>query len=51
MLEDKKRLAKAGLDSDEVGKIWRSFLRLPKSVGWSRPWALYVLAAWCEINL
>jgi len=51
VLEEKGRLAKAELDSVEAGKIWRRFLRSPPSVGWSRPWALYVLATWCEINL
>ena len=51
VFEDKGRLAKADLDSDEAGKIWERFLRSPQSVGWSRPWALYVLATWCEINL
>jgi asparagine synthase (glutamine-hydrolysing) len=51
VLEDKRRLAKAELDSNEVGKIWRRFLLSPQSVGWSRPWALYVLATWCEKNL
>jgi asparagine synthase (glutamine-hydrolysing) len=51
VLEDKGRLAKAGLDSDEAGKIWQRFLGSPQAIGWSRPWALYVLAIWCEINL
>ena len=51
VLEDGRRLAKARLDPHEVGKIWRRFLRSPQSVGWSRPWALYVLATWCEKNL
>ena len=31
-------------------KIWRDFLDKPRAVGWSRPWSLYVLAKWCEIN-
>lgn len=33
-----------------VKKIWRDFLQKPRAVGWSRPWSLYVLAKWCEIN-
>ena len=33
-----------------VKKIWRDFLEKPRAVGWSRPWSLYVLAKWCEIN-
>lgn len=38
------------LDSAVVRKIWRDFLQKPRAVGWSRPWSLYVLAKWCEIN-
>jgi asparagine synthase (glutamine-hydrolysing) len=48
VLEDEKRLA--GLNSEMVGKVWRRFLEKPKAVGWSRPWAIYVLVKWCEIN-
>jgi len=48
VLENEERLA--GLNSEIVGKIWRRFLEKPKAVGWSRPWAIYVLAKWCEIN-
>jgi asparagine synthase (glutamine-hydrolysing) len=51
VVEDKGSLARAELDSEEAGKVWGGFLRSPHSVGWSRPWALYVLARWCEINL
>ena len=38
------------LNSGAVRKIWRDFLQKPRAVGWSRPWSLYVLAKWCEIN-
>jgi asparagine synthase (glutamine-hydrolysing) len=38
------------LNSDAVQKLWRNFLQKPRAVGWSRPWSLYVLAKWCEIN-
>jgi asparagine synthase (glutamine-hydrolysing) len=38
------------LNSEAVKKIWRNFLEKPRAVGWSRPWSLYVLAKWCEIN-
>jgi len=31
----------------EAEKIWRQFL--DGSISWSRPWALYVLARWCEL--
>jgi asparagine synthase (glutamine-hydrolysing) len=50
VLEDEKRLSLVGLNSEMVGKVWRKFLEKPKAVGWSRPWAIYVLAKWCEIN-
>ena len=38
------------LNPNAVKKIWRNFLEKPRAVGWSRPWSLYVLAKWCEIN-
>jgi asparagine synthase (glutamine-hydrolysing) len=50
VLGDEKRLSLFGLNSEMVGKVWRRFLEKPKAVGWSRPWAIYVLAKWCEIN-
>jgi len=50
VLEDEKRLSLAGLSSEMVGRVWNKFLQSPKAVGWSRPWAIYVLAKWCEVN-
>lgn len=50
VLGDEKRLSLVGLNSEIVGKIWRRFLEKPKAVGWSRPWAIYVLVKWGEIN-
>lgn len=41
--------ATAVLDSDAVQKLWRRYLQKPESVGWSRPWSVFVLARWCEI--
>ena len=38
------------LNSDAVRKVWRDFLQEPRAIGWSRPWSLYVLAKWCELN-
>jgi asparagine synthase (glutamine-hydrolysing) len=38
------------LNSEAVRKVWRDFLQKPRAVGWSRPWSLYVLTKWCEIN-
>lgn len=50
VLDDEKRLSLVGLNSEVVRKVWRRFLEKPKAVGWSRPWAIYVLVKWCEIN-
>jgi asparagine synthase (glutamine-hydrolysing) len=38
------------LDAASVRDVWRKFLHKPRAVGWSRPWSLYVLGKWCEIN-
>jgi asparagine synthase (glutamine-hydrolysing) len=51
VLEDEKRVSSVGLNSEMVGKVWRKFLEKPKAVGWSRPWAIYVLVKWCELNI
>ena len=45
-----EQLLAAGLATGSVRDVWRKFLRKPSAVGWSRPWSLYVLARWCEIN-
>jgi asparagine synthase (glutamine-hydrolysing) len=50
VLRDNERLSKSGLESKSVSDIWERFGRSPASVGWSRPWSLYVLARWCELN-
>jgi asparagine synthetase B (glutamine-hydrolysing) len=50
VLEDTASLSVPALNSEAVGKLWRKFLQKPRAVGWSRPWSLYVLAKWCEIN-
>ncbi|SRR6266481_971078 len=44
------RLTLSGLDYDGATNVWEDFQRSPSSVGWSRPWSLYVLAKWCELN-
>jgi asparagine synthase (glutamine-hydrolysing) len=49
VLEDEKRLSLVGLN-DEVVRIWKKFLQSPRAVGWTRPWAIYVLVKWCEVN-
>jgi asparagine synthase (glutamine-hydrolysing) len=50
VLGDQEELTRTGLEFDSVAKVWGRFLHSPKAVGWSRPWALYVLAKWCELN-
>ena len=47
---DGARTTNAGLVAGSGKDIWRNFLRNPGAIGWSRPWSLYVLARWCEIN-
>jgi asparagine synthase (glutamine-hydrolysing) len=39
-----------GLDSRAVLEVWQRFQGAPYRVGWSRPWALYVLARWAELH-
>jgi len=50
VLADGAVINNTGLVFDSVKDIWRKFLRHPRAIGWSRPWSLYVLARWCEIN-
>lgn len=47
---DAKQLAAAGLIAEGVRDVWRRFLQSPRAVGWSRPWSLFVLARWCQLN-
>jgi len=49
-IENLDCVSAAGIDQHFANQVWRSFLRTPKAVGWSRPWALFVLAKWCQIN-
>jgi asparagine synthase (glutamine-hydrolysing) len=50
VLQDSQRLSIPGLNPRAVQNLWTNFLQKPRAVGWSRPWSLYVLAKWCEIN-
>lgn len=50
VFSDSSRLTSCGLRQDAVNHLWQRFLRRPASVGWSRPWTLYALARWCELN-
>jgi asparagine synthase (glutamine-hydrolysing) len=40
----------ARLNPDVILKTWSRFLKAPQAIGWTRPWSLYVLIKWCEIN-
>ncbi len=50
VLDDGGRVLNTGLAADGVRGVWHRFLKKPRAIGWSRPWSLYVLARWCEIN-
>jgi asparagine synthase (glutamine-hydrolysing) len=45
-----RQLAEAGLVASDVRDLWKRFLHAPRAVGWTRPWSLFVLARWCQIN-
>jgi asparagine synthase (glutamine-hydrolysing) len=47
---DEKLLDAAFLNPSTAAQLFQRFNSAPNSVGWSRPWAMYVLAKWCEIN-
>jgi asparagine synthase (glutamine-hydrolysing) len=36
------------LDGKETARVWSDFGR--QKISWTRPWALYVLQRWCEMN-
>ena len=50
VIADDARISNTGMVVDNVREVWRKFLQKPRAIGWSRPWSLYVLARWCEIN-
>jgi len=50
VLKNDVALALPALNVGAVQRLWRNFLQKPRAVGWSRPWSVYVLAKWCEIN-
>ena len=50
VFEDSRLLSAAGLNATAVKNVWNNFLQKPRAVGWTRPWSLYVLAKWCELN-
>jgi len=50
VFNSKEGLHAAGLNARGVETLWHAFLKTPSAIGWSRPWSLYVLAKWCEVN-
>jgi asparagine synthase (glutamine-hydrolysing) len=50
VFQDSKQLAAAGLVAEDASELWQRFLRAPRAVGWTRPWSLFVLAQWCQVN-
>jgi asparagine synthase (glutamine-hydrolysing) len=49
VLSDEQGLKRVGI-SKFTEQLWRSFREHSGKERWSRPWALYVLATWCELN-
>jgi asparagine synthase (glutamine-hydrolysing) len=43
-------LSSIGLASNSARQIWESFKHSPQHEPWSRPWALYILKKWCDLN-
>jgi asparagine synthase (glutamine-hydrolysing) len=50
VLANERRVQAIGLNAEMVEKVWRQFLQSPRAVGWTRPWAIYVLVKWCDVN-
>jgi asparagine synthase (glutamine-hydrolysing) len=47
---DERQLTESGLVAKDARDLWQRFLRAPRAVGWTRPWSLFVLARWCQLN-
>jgi asparagine synthase (glutamine-hydrolysing) len=39
-----------GLRSEFVAAVWNSFTHSRRAERWARPWALFVLKKWCDLN-
>jgi asparagine synthase (glutamine-hydrolysing) len=50
VFRDDALLAAVGLRPDAAATVWRRFLAAPRKVGYTRPWALFVLARWCALH-
>ncbi len=45
-----ERFRRLGFEPSAAEAVWKSFIQSPDSRGWSRPWALFVVQCWCELN-
>jgi asparagine synthase (glutamine-hydrolysing) len=45
-----RALDRIGFAPEIVRSIWRRFIDSPRGESWTRPWSLYVLDRWCELN-
>jgi asparagine synthase (glutamine-hydrolysing) len=43
-------LERTGVNPKAAKAVWSRFCADPDGVGWTRPWSLYVLARWCQVN-
>jgi asparagine synthase (glutamine-hydrolysing) len=50
IVADQTQSATVGLRPSAVVAVWQQFLQRPRLTGWTRPWALYVLAKWCALH-
>jgi asparagine synthase (glutamine-hydrolysing) len=50
LFADEGAARRAGLRSEAVRTLWRSFTDGRPGLYWSRIWAIYVLLSWCEIH-
>ena len=47
-LRDPQAIRPTGLQPEAVQRLWRAFLDGSPGLYWSRVWAIYVLAQWCQ---
>lgn len=50
VLSDGKGLTLLGVGAEFGHAVWYTFNKSPHKERWSRPWALYVLKQWCQLN-
>lgn len=50
VLSDRKGLTQLGVSAGFGQAVWYTFNKSLRKERWSRPWALYVLKQWCQLN-